>query len=603
MDKFDKRLNQVNTITSKNTQSTFKLNDHTKSCVSFNDFNRFGEQFDSEVVNLRSQSQILEGKLQFYEKEFQIKQSSLEKRIQQLISTSSQLTQQNTQLKLQYQALLFEYQIQQDKIVQQEKAFKEYEDKVKFQFNNYNQYLSEKEQLIQYANKYRERSKQRKVKLKELINNNTQILEQIQQLEQQLEQANQEKQQIYQECQQQIQILNEQNQDWQMKYESIVLNFKNHMAEQNESQNLEQQLNNHTILDEREAQTVQQELENFSILQKDLNNLLCQIKNTSVTNPQSFQMQQIIEFAEIFNRMAEKIFELQQKKSMLKDQIKVTIFYNQDLQKNLQQSQLQTQILTNNSIHQSPNLIDDKTKILFEQRIFELEEFYQKEKQQNKNKLFQNEKQYLIIQMLTQFLEEFLRQQNNLKILNSQIIDLQFEKSDKQNNRTFKKASWVIIAIHRIKIIQNSIYYQQTVYLNKLRIEMPIINSLNQILELVGGQQQLIEILQLSMEHKGSEVQQDQDIQTLVDQGLKQQLKAVQIELDTNNKKMFQYKLQSEKQIEEKDRIINELEQQLKDYSNDCNQKLFEHLEEQNNRVKNIENEFNVLNELVNTLI
>ncbi|CAD8047644.1 unnamed protein product [Paramecium sonneborni] len=603
MDKFEKRLNQVNMITPKNPQSTYKQIDHTKSSASLNEFNRIGEQFDSEIINLKSQVQILEGKLQFYEREFQIKQSSLEKRIQQLISTSSQLTQQNTQLKLQYQALLNEYQIQQDKILQSEKGKKEYEDKVRSQLDNYNKLQSEKEQLIQYANKCRERSKQRKIKIKELTNKNSEFLEQIQQLEQDLEQANYEKQQIYEQCQQQILILKEQNEDQQMKYETIVQNFKNHLADQNESQHEEQLLANHTILDQKEAQTVQEQLENFNILQKDLNTLLNQIKNTSLTNPQSFQMQQVIEFAEIFNRMAEKIYQLQQKKSILKNQIK-------DLQQNFQQSQLQSQILQNksNSSHQNPNLINDRTKILFEQRILELKEFYQKERKQDKNKTFQKGNQYdykqnQVILMLTQFLEEFLKQQYHLKILNFQINDLQFEYADKKNCRAFKKASWVIIAIYRIKIIQNSQYYQQSMQFNQLRIEMPIINSLNQLLELVGGQQQLIETLQKSMEHKGSEAFQEQDIQTIVDQELKQQLKAVQIELDINNKKMLQYKLYSEKQIEERDRIINELEQQLRDNSNDDNQKLLEHLEQQNNRVKNIENEFNVLNELINSLI
>ncbi|CAD8044410.1 unnamed protein product [Paramecium primaurelia] len=602
MDKFEKRLNQVNMITPKNTinqQSTLKQIDHTKSYASLNEFNRIGEQFDSEVVNLRSQVQILEGKLQFYEREFQIKQSSLEKRIQQLISTSSQLTQQNTQLKLQYQALLNEYQIQQDKIAHQDKGQKEYEEKVRSQLDNYNKYQSEKEQLIQYANKCRERSKQRKQKVKELTTTNSQLIEQIQQLEQELEQANHEKQQIYEQLQQQIMILNEQNEDWQMKYEQIVQNFKNHLADQNESQHEEQLLANHTILDQREAQTVQQQLENYSILQKDLNTLLSQIKNTSVTNPSSFEMQQVIEFAEIFNRMAEKIYELQQKKSMFKEQLK-----------DLQQTQLQNQMLTNksNQSNQCSNMIDDKTKMLFEQRILELEEYYQKERLQDKNKpnlkiKNQDRKQKQIILLLTQFLEEFLQQQNHLKTLNCQINDMQFEYTDKKCNRSFKKATWAIIAIHRIKIIKNSQYYQQVLQFNHLRIDMPIINSLNQMLELVTGQQQLIDTLQKQMENRGSDVFQEQDIQSIVDQELRQQLKSVQMELDINNKKMLEYKLQSEKQIDERDRLINELEQQLRDYPNDYNQQLLEHLEEQNNRVKSIENEFNVLNELVNSLI
>ncbi|CAK70206.1 unnamed protein product (macronuclear) [Paramecium tetraurelia] len=602
MDKFEKRLNQVNMITPKGTlnqQSTFKQNDHAKSYASLNEFNRIGEQFDSEAVNLRSQVQILEGKLQFYEREFQIKQSSLEKRIQQLISTSSQLTQQNTQLKLQYQALLNEYQIQQDKMAHSDKGQKEYEEKVRSQLDNYNKYQSEKEQLIQYANKCRERSKQRKLKIKEITTTNSQLIDQIQQLEQELEQANHEKQQIYEQCQQQIMILTEQNEDWQMKYESIVQNFKNHLADQNDSQQEEQLLASHTILDQREAQTVQQQLENFSILQKDLNTLLSQIKNTSVTNPSSFEMQQVIEFAEIFNRMAEKIYELQQKKSMLKEQLK-----------DLQQTQLQTQMLSNKSIsnNQSPNMMDDRTKLLFEQRILELEEYYQKERQQEKNKPAQrgrnqDRKLKQIISILTQFLEEFLEQQNHLKTLNYQINDMQFEYNDKKCNRSFKKASWAIIAIYRIKTIQNQQYYQQVVQFNQLRIEMPIVNSLNQLLELVSGQQQLIDTLQKQMDRRGSDVFQEQDIQSIVDQELKQQLKSVQIELDMNNKKMFEYKLQSEKQIEERDRIINELEQQLRDFPNDYNQQLLEHLEEQTNRVKSIENEFNVLNELVNSLI
>ncbi|CAD8139148.1 unnamed protein product [Paramecium pentaurelia] len=592
MDKFEKRLNQVNMGTPKNPviqQSTLKQTDAAKSYASFNDFNKIGDQYDNEAVNLRSQVQILEGKLQFYEREFQIKQASLEKRIQQLISTSSQLTQQNTQLKLQYSALLNEYQLLQEKLIQQEKGQKEYEEKVRLQLDSLNKFQVEKEQLIQYANKCRERSKQRKLKVKDLTTKVQEQQEQAKQYELQLEQVNIEKQQIYDQFQQQIMLLSEQNEDWQMKYEAIVENFKNHLADQNDSQQEEQLLATHTILDQREAQTVQQQLENLSLLNKELNQLLSQLKNANQINSQLFEMPQIKELAEMFTRMIDKLMELQQKKTQLKEQLKVSI--------------------KSSSGNQSPNMHDERTKMLFEQRILELEQFYQKDKKQEKVRSitqpkYNDQKLKLVMSVISQMFEEFLIQQRNLSLINQQLNEMQQDLRIKPNKRLFKVVTWIIIAIHRIKKIKNSSYYQQFVQYNKLRIEMPIIDSFNQILELVTTQQSLIDTLQRAIEQKGSDRGiQEQEIQQMVDQELREQLMALQIELDNNNKKMIEYKRKSEQDIEERDQIILELQQQLQEVPNDYNQELLEHLEDQNNRVKNIENEFNVIQDLVNSLM
>ncbi|CAK78294.1 unnamed protein product (macronuclear) [Paramecium tetraurelia] len=601
MDKFEKRLNQVNMGTPKNPvvqQSTMKQTDAAKSYASFNDFNKMGEQYDNEAVNLRSQVQILEGKLQFYEREFQIKQVSLEKRIQQLISTSSQLTQQNTQLKLQYSALLNEYQLLQEKLIQQEKGQKEYEEKVRSQFDGLNKFQIEKEQLIQYANKCRERSKQRKVKVKDLTAKVQELQEQVKQFELQYEQANIEKQQIYDQFQQQFVLLSEQNEDWQLKYEAMVENFKNHLANQNDSQQEEQLLATHTILDQQEAETVQQQLENLSLLNKELNQLLSQLKNANQINSQVFEMPQIKELADMFSRMIDKLMELQQKKTQLKEQLKVNQF-------NLQQ-----QIsIKSSSGNQSPNVHDERTKMLFEQRILELEQFYQKDKKQEKVRSItqpksNDRKLQQVMSVIVQMLEEFLTQQQNLSLLNHHLNDMQQDPNFKPSKRSFKVGTWVIIAINRIKRIKGSSYYQQFVTYKKLKIEMPIVDSLNQILELVTGQQSLIDTLQRAIEQKGFDGGfQEQEIQQMVDQELRQQLMALQIELDNNNKKMMEYKLKSEQDIEQRDQLIEELQQQLQELPNDYNQELLEHLDDQNNRVKNIENEFNVLQDLVNSLM
>ncbi|CAK94857.1 unnamed protein product (macronuclear) [Paramecium tetraurelia] len=601
MDKFEKRLNQVSMGTPKNPviqQSTLKQTDAAKSYASFNDFNKIGDQYDNEAVNLRSQVQILEGKLQFYEREFQIKQASLEKRIQQLISTSSQLTQQNTQLKLQYSALLNEYQLLQEKLVQQEKGQKEYEEKVRSQLDGLNKFQMEKEQLIQYANKCRERSKQRKIKVKDLTAKVQDLQEQAKQYELQFEQANIEKQQIYDQLQQQILLLSEQNEDWQLKYEAIVENFKHHLADQNDSQQEEQLLATHTILDQHEAQTVQQQLENLSLINKELNQLLSQLKNANQINSSAFEMPQIKELAEMFNRMIDKLMELQQKKTQLKEQLKQNQFH------------LQQQVsIKSSSGNQSPNMHDERTKMLFEQRILELEQFYQRDKKQEKVRSitqpkYNDQKLKQVISVISQMLEEFLIQQRTLSLLNLQLNDMQQDLRIQPNRKLFKVVTWVIITITRIKKIKNSSYYQQFVQYNKLRIEMPIFDSFNQILELVTSQQSLIDTLQRAVDQKGSDgALQEQEIQQMVDQELREQLMALQIELDNNNKKMIEYKLKSEQDIEERDQHILELQEQLQELPNDYNQELLEQLEDQNNRVKNIENEFNVLQDLINSLM
>ncbi|CAD8135765.1 unnamed protein product [Paramecium octaurelia] len=601
MDKFEKRLNQVSMGTPKNPiiqQSTLKQTDAAKSYASFNDFNKIGDQFDNEAVNLRSQVQILEGKLQFYEREFQIKQASLEKRIQQLISTSSQLTQQNTQLKLQYSALLNEYQLLQEKLMQQEKGQKEYEEKVRSQLDGLNKFQMEKEQLIQYANKCRERSKQRKIKVKDLTAKVQELQEQTKQYELQFESANIEKQQIYDQLQQQILLLSEQNEDWQMKYEAIVENFKNHLADQNDSQQEEQLLATHTILDQHEAQTVQQQLENLSLINKELNQLLSQLKNANQINSQAFEMPQIKELAEMFTRMIDKLMELQQKKTQLKEQLKQNQFH------------LQQQVsIKSSSGNQSPNMHDERTKMLFEQRILELEQFYQRDKKQEKVRSitqpkYNDQKLKQVISVISQMLEEFLIQQRTLSLLNLQLNDMQQDLRIQPNRKLFKVVTWVIITITRIKKIKNSSYYHQFVQYNKLRIEMPIFDSFNQILELVTSQQSLIDTLQRAVEQKASDGGlQEQEIQQMVDYELREQLMALQIELDNNNKKMIEYKLKSEQDIEERDQHILELQQQLQELPNDYNQELLEQLEDQNTRVKNIENEFNVLQDLINSLM
>ncbi|CAD8054904.1 unnamed protein product [Paramecium sonneborni] len=601
MDRFEKRLNQVNMGTPKNPvnqQSTLKQTEGAKSYASFNDFNKFGEQLDNEAINLRSQVQILEGKLQFYEREFQIKQASLEKRIQQLISTSSQLTQQNTQLKLQQSALLNEYQILQDKLISQEQGQKEYEEKVRSQIDDFNKFHIEKEQLIQYANKCRERSKQRKIKVKDLTAKVQELQEQVKQYELQCDQANIEKQSIYDQLHQQIVQLSEQNEEWQMKYETIVENFKNHLANQTDDNQDEQLLTTHTILDQREAQTVQQQLENLSLLNKELNQLLNQLKNPNQINPQIFEMPQIQEIADIFVRMIEKLMELQQKKSQLKEQLKQNQF-------NLQQQAS----IKSSSGNQSPNINDERTKMLFEQRILELEQFYQRDKTQEKVRSitqpkYNDRKQKQVISLINQMLEEFLRQQKHLSLLNLRLNEMQYDPNLKLNKRLFKIVAWVIIGITRIKKIKNSSYYQQVVQYKKLNIEMPILDSFNQILELINSQQSLIDTLQRAIQQKGSDGGfQEQEIQQMVDQELRQQLMALQIELDNNNKKMLEYKIKSEQDIEERDQIIHDLQQQLSEVPNDYNQELLEHLEEQTNRVKNIEDEFNLLQDLVNSLM
>ncbi|CAD8077155.1 unnamed protein product [Paramecium sonneborni] len=595
MDKFEKRLNQVNMVTPKNPvtqQSNLKQTDAAKSYASFNDFNKLGDQYDNEAVNLRSQVQILEGKLQFYEREFQIKQSSLEKRIQQLISTSSQLTQQNTQLKLQQSALLNEYQILQDKLIQQEQGQKEYEEKVRSQIEGLNKFQIEKEQLIQYANKCRERSKQRKIKVKDLTAKVQELQEQVKQFELQFEQANIEKQQIYDQLQQQIVLLSEQNEDWQMKYETIVENFKNHLADQTDSQQEEQ------LLDQREAQTVQQQLENFSLLNRELNQLLNQLKNPNQIKPQIFEMPQIKELAEIFGRMIDKLLELQQKKSQLKEQLKQNQFHLQ------QQASIKS-----SSGNQSPNIHDERTKMLFEQRILELEQFYQRDNKQEKVRSitqpkYNDRKLKQVISVINQILEEFLKQQKHLSILNLHLNKIQYDPNFTQSKRSLKVFIWVVIAISRMKKIKNSTYYQQFVQYKKLRIEMPILDSFNQILQLINSQQYLIDTLQIAVEQKGSDGGlQEQEIQQMVDEELRQQLMTLQVELDNNNKKMIEYKIKSEQDLEERDQLIHELQQQLQEIPNDYNQELMEHLEDQNNRVKNIEIEFNLLQDLVNSLM
>lgn len=55
--------------------SNVKQTDPGKSYASLNEFSKINqlETYDNEVVNLKSQVQILEGKLVFYDREFQIK--------------------------------------------------------------------------------------------------------------------------------------------------------------------------------------------------------------------------------------------------------------------------------------------------------------------------------------------------------------------------------------------------------------------------------------------------------------------------------------------------------------------------------------------------
>ncbi|CAD8132598.1 unnamed protein product [Paramecium pentaurelia] len=59
---------------------------------------------------------------------------------------------------------------------------------------------------------------------------------------------------------------------------------------------------------------------------------------------------------------------------------------------------------------------------------------------------------------------------------------MQYDTQNKPSKRSFKGVTLVIIVTSRIKRINNSSYYQQFVEQKNLRIQIPIDDSLNQLM-------------------------------------------------------------------------------------------------------------------------
>ncbi|KAM3132330.1 hypothetical protein pb186bvf_015544 [Paramecium bursaria] len=572
---FQKRINNVNMVTPKSVNippSTIKQSEQQKSYISLNEFNGS----DNEIINLRSLVQILEGKLQFYDKEFQIKQISLEKRIQTLVQTSSQLTQQNAQLQLQNQALMNENQQLGDRLNTYEKNNQIFDDKVRQQLDSVTRLQDENHSLKIQIQSLRERSKTRKQKIKDLQLLLQEQSQGISMMEKDQEKLIYERDQLIQQQQLKIEYFQQAYEKSQLEYQTLIQNVKNHYTENDDDEQREDTMlvsQNQQNLDQEQLKEIENQIVFNEEIKKDLDQFLLRSKHIQQIQLDQLQNNQMQQIAERFNQQIQKIVNLTEKKHKYKNQIQQLKDNQMKLYQGLDQ--------------------DVKSKYMFEQRILELEQFYlksnDKKRLRSMTQPFQNNKQLQgILCLMTQFLDEFIKQSVDLQELSVVYMNVASPKI----MRKLKKIVWSIIAIRRLKQFSQSQGSKYVIYL-PLQIDRSIVATLIELLESIETRKRLLDQIE-EQKHKGDYQQNEVELKQYLEKELNKQFKQIKQELDQANNIKIEYTKRMQKEIELRDQTIHQLEKKSDKYD--------QIIEDQRKRVASIEMEFNQIAALIDQL-
>ncbi|CAK58513.1 unnamed protein product (macronuclear) [Paramecium tetraurelia] len=407
------------------------------------------DQYFNQIIQMLQKRQV------FQEQEYKIKVTSLEKRIKYLIQISSQLTQQNTQLKLQYSDLAKEYEILKGRIINYESTVQNKNQDYSLSLDDLNKLKIEREKLIGLANKYHERSKIRKKQIIDQENTITILQKQVNDLHKDNIFLGSEKQNLLLQFQQNQQFVNQQQnileEDIINKTQQIDLSNKNEIQ---------------TII----TRFLNDYCAHLTYINNETNQLVHLIKeyhdiNLDVNNQQKY------------NRLIKQFDSLITKyNQMLEQQIKFQYQFNISTQDNL--------LLSNNSQNQYYHNNNVNNTIQCSKKNSQ-NNFYQNNLKQDILRTSKFIKIQSINIFLNQIVESFIIYIFRIRNLNHQI--LQSDPSHNEQKTTLKKIVILIIAIIRMQKKKKYHDYKQLV------VELPIEETMYQLLEIISTQQQLIE--------------------------------------------------------------------------------------------------------------
>ncbi|CAD8144360.1 unnamed protein product [Paramecium pentaurelia] len=411
------------------------------------------DQYFNQII------QMLQKRQEFQEQEYKIKVTSLEKRIQYLIQISSQLTQQNTQLKLQYTDLVKEYDIMKDRIINYEANMQNKNLDYSLSLDDLTKLKIEREKLIGQCNIYQERSKIRKKKIIDQENIITNLQKQVNDLQKDNLILVSEKQNLLLQQQQNQQFVNQQQnifeEDIINKTQQIDISNKNEIQ-----QIITRFLNDYCV--------------HLTYINNETNQLITIINqyhdiNLDINNQQKY------------NRLIKQFDSLITKyNQMLEQQIKLQYQFNISTQDDL--------LLNNNTKnYQQHNNNANNNSILSSKRNSQ-NNFYQNNLKQDIIRTSKFIKIQQINMFLNQIVESFIIYIFRIRNLNHQI--LQSDPSHNEQKTTLKKITILIIAIIRMQKKKKYHDYKPLI------IQLPIEETMYQLLEIISTQQQLIEKFQ-----------------------------------------------------------------------------------------------------------
>ncbi|CAD8047882.1 unnamed protein product [Paramecium primaurelia] len=411
------------------------------------------DQYFNQII------QMLQKRQEFQEQEYRIKVASLQKRIKYLIQISSQLTQQNTQLKLQYSDLVKEYDIMKDRIINYEGIMKTKNSDYQQSLDEVTKLKTEREKLIGLANKYHERSK---IRQKQIIDQETAITilhKQVNDLQKDNLILVSEKQNLLLQFQQNPQFANQQQNILQQEIatkisQNIDLSNKNEIQ-----QIIKRFLNDYCV----HLTYINNETNQLVVLLKEYHDI-----NLDINNQSKYNML-IKQFDSLINKYNQ----------MLEQQIKFQYQFNISTQDTL---------LLNNNNQNFYNSNNNANNTILSSKRNSYNNFYQNNVKQDILKTSKFIKIQQINMFLTQIVESFIIYIFRVRNLNHQI--LQSDPSYNEQKTTLKKVIIMIIAIIRMQKKKKYHDYKPMI------IELPIEETMYQLLEIISTQQQLIEKFQ-----------------------------------------------------------------------------------------------------------
>ncbi|CAD8137165.1 unnamed protein product [Paramecium octaurelia] len=436
--------------------TVFTQMDSVENCYS-NENNQHDQYFNQII-------QMLQKRQEFQEQEYRIKVASLEKRIKYLIQISSQLTQQNTQLKLQYADLVKEYDIMKDRIINYEANMKTKNSEHSLSLDEVTKLKTEREKLLGLANKYHERSKIRKKQSIEQEKAITILQKQVNDLHKDNLILVSEKQNLLLQSQYNPQFPNQQQNILQQE---IVGKQQHHidLSNKNEIQQIIKRfLNDYCI----HLTYINNETNQLIVLLKEYHDINLDLNNQSKCNKLVKQFDSLINK---YNQMLEQ---------HNKFQYQFNISTQDTLLLNNNNNYYQNQNFYNNNNNANNTILSSK--------LNSYNNFYQSNAKQDILRTSKFIKIQQINMFLTQIVESFIIYIFRVRNLNHQI--LQSDPTHNEQKTILKKTIIMIIAIIRMQKKKKYHDYKPMV------IELPIEETMYQLLEIISTQQQLIEKFQ-----------------------------------------------------------------------------------------------------------